>query len=139
MRYCIRQNCNKPVKGIWSLCPYCRKLITDGLKRGEKSLEISNRLDINYHTVKRYEKQFKAKKTGSLLPPGHTYFDYRGQLEAMLKKLTEKTGIRNFNTQKGQIVLALINKQLEASRIQSKDDYAELWGDRYGYDREGMV
>ena len=135
MRYCIR--CSKVSKGRHSLCAYCRAQIVKYFRVEATPKWISDKMGVSVYIIKEEKKRYQPK--GSLLPPGHTYFDYRGQLEAMLKKLTEKTGIRNFNTQKGQIVLAEINRSLEASRIQSKDDWGyEIYGDRYGYDREIM-
>jgi hypothetical protein len=116
-------------------CDECVGKIVKMLKAGKPLHEISKRLEVTYSTVEYYRIKMSRVKPK---PPVHSYFDYRGQLEAMLGKLTEKTGVTDFNTRKGQKLLADINRGLEASRIQSKDDWYEVYGDRFGYDREGM-
>jgi hypothetical protein len=114
-------------------CDKCVGKIMKFLKAGKPLHEISKRLEVTYSTVEYYRIKMSRVKPK---PPVHSYFDYRGQLKTMLGKLTEKTGVTDFNTQKGQIVLAEINKQLEASRIQSKDEYYQLYGSRHQCDRE---
>jgi hypothetical protein len=108
-------------------CDKCVGKIMKFLKAGKPLHEISKRLEVTYSTVEYYRIKMSRVKPK---PPVHSYFDYRGQLEAMLAKLRDKTGIKDFNTQEGQNVLTEINRTLE-NRVQSVDDHYDTYSERY--------